>query len=49
MFGSDWPLAELAGGYQRWKNAYEELSAALSPAEQAALDGRNARRVYGIG
>ena len=27
MFGSDWPLAELAGGYQRWKDAYEELTA----------------------
>ena len=48
MFGSDWPLAELAGGYQRWKDAYEELTAGLSAAEQAAIDSGNARRVYGL-
>jgi L-fuconolactonase len=49
MFGSDWPLAELAGGYRPWKDAYVELTGQLAPAEQASIDRLNARRVYGIG
>jgi L-fuconolactonase len=48
MFGSDWPLAELAGGYRPWKNAYAELTDQLSPAEQASIDELTARRVYGL-
>ena len=48
MFGSDWPLVELAGGYRTWKNAYVELTDQLSPAERASIDELNARRVYGI-
>jgi L-fuconolactonase len=48
MFGSDWPLAELAGGYRAWKDAYLELTDQLAPAEQASIDGENARRVYGV-
>jgi L-fuconolactonase len=48
MFGSDWPLAELAGGYRPWKNAYTELTDQLSPAEQASIDQLTARRVYGL-
>jgi L-fuconolactonase len=48
MFGSDWPLAELAGGYRPWKSAYLDLTDRLAPAEQASIDRLNARRVYGI-
>jgi L-fuconolactonase len=48
MFGSDWPLAELAGGYRPWKNAYLELTDQLAPADQASIDSENARRVYAI-
>jgi L-fuconolactonase len=48
MFGSDWPLVVLAGGYRTWKNAYVELTDQLSPAERASIDELNARRVYGI-
>jgi L-fuconolactonase len=48
MFGSDWPLVELAGGYRPWKNAYLDLTDQLAPAEQASVDKLNARRVYGI-
>jgi L-fuconolactonase len=48
MFGSDWPLAELAGGYRQWKDAYLELTDQLAPAEQTSIDGENARRVYGV-
>lgn len=48
MFGSDWPLVELTGGYGRWRAAFLALTADLSPAEQAAIDHGTARRVYGL-
>lgn len=48
MFGSDWPLVELAGGHAAWHEAYCELTAKLSPSEQANLDRATARRVYGL-
>lgn len=48
MFGSDWPLVELTGGYTRWRDAYLELTAGLSPGEQASLDSGTAHRVYGV-
>jgi L-fuconolactonase len=48
LFGSDWPVAELAGGYGRWKDAYLELTSQLPSNEQTSIDGENARRVYGI-
>jgi len=48
MFGSDWPLAELAGGYRPWKNAYLQLTEGLTSVEKAAIDGENVSRVYGL-
>lgn len=48
MFGSDWPVVELAGGYQRWLEAYRELTEHLTPAEREAVDGGNAVRAYGL-
>lgn len=48
LFGSDWPVVELAGGYRRWVEAYLELTAGLSPTEQAAIDHGTASRVYGL-
>ncbi|WP_227422119.1 amidohydrolase family protein [Pengzhenrongella sicca] len=48
MFGSDWPLVELTGGYGPWKDAYLSLTGDLSPAEQAALDSGTARRAYSL-
>lgn len=49
MFGSDWPLAELAGGYRPWKTAYLQLTDALTPEEQALIDAESASAVYGLG
>jgi L-fuconolactonase len=46
MYGSDWPLVNLTGGYSAWRDAYLELTAGLSPDEQAALDQATARGVY---
>ncbi len=39
---------ELAGGYGSWLTAYLQLTADLEPHEQTAIDGANARRVYGL-
>jgi L-fuconolactonase len=45
MIGSDWPVAEQAGGYQRvWTTLSEEFSAP----ERDAIMGATARRFYGL-
>jgi L-fuconolactonase len=48
MFGSDWPLVNLTGGYVAWLDAYLGLTAGLSADEQASVDGVTARGVYGL-
>ncbi|MEP7209054.1 MAG: amidohydrolase family protein [Casimicrobiaceae bacterium] len=48
MWGSDWPVVELAGGYARWRAASVALLADLAPAERAAVLGGTARRFYGL-
>ncbi len=49
MFGSDWPVCLLAGGYGRVVAALEENLAGLSDAERADVFGGTAVRVYGLG
>ena len=46
LWGSDWPVVNLAGGYDRWFGATESLLADLSPAERADVFGGNAGRIY---
>jgi L-fuconolactonase len=46
LWGSDWPVVNLAGGYAKWLEAAETLLADLSPAQRAAVFGGNAARVY---
>ena len=46
MWGSDWPVVNLAGGYAQWLAAAETLLADLSPDETAAVFGGTAARVY---
>ena len=46
LFGSDWPVVNLAGGYARWVAASEALLARLSADEKAAIYGGNAARIY---
>ena len=48
MFGSDWPLAELAGGYRPWKDAYLQLTDDLTLVEKASIDAESASGVYGL-
>ncbi|MFJ7062915.1 amidohydrolase family protein [Streptomyces microflavus] len=37
MFGSDWPVCVLAGGWNRWATAVEEFLADCSPTESEAV------------
>jgi L-fuconolactonase len=46
LWGSDWPVVNLAGGYDRWFAAAESLLADLSADERVAVFGGNAARVY---
>ena len=48
MFGSDWPVVNLAGGFARWHAAARTLTGALPEAARAAIFGGTARRVYGL-
>lgn len=48
MFGSDWPICEVAGGYQRVMRSLVELTCGLTEAERAALRGDTAVRCYGL-
>jgi L-fuconolactonase len=46
LFGSDWPVVNLAASYRRWLETVLELLAPLSADERAAVFSQNARRTY---
>jgi L-fuconolactonase len=46
LWGSDWPVVNLAGGYDRWREATLQLIAHLSEAERTAVLGGTAARIY---
>ena len=46
IWGSDWPVLELAGDYKHWWTLAHELSSSLDPAQRHAVFGANAARVY---
>ncbi len=46
VWGSDWPVVELAGGYGRWVTATSTLLQGVSTADRTAIRGGNARRFY---
>lgn len=48
LWGSDWPVVNLAGSYARWLAATDTLLASLTNAELAAIMGGNARRFYDL-
>ena len=48
LWGSDWPVLELAASYRDWWDDTQALLAPLDAAERAAVLGGNARRVYGL-
>ncbi len=49
LWGSDWPVVNLAGGFARWREASLELLAPLTEAERRGILGDNAARFYGLG
>ena len=48
MFGSDWPISVLAGGYERVWDAVTGFVGGLAPAERAAILGGTAASFYRI-
>jgi L-fuconolactonase len=46
MWGSDWPVVDLAGGYDRWLAAATETTAGLADADRDAIFGGTAQRIY---
>ncbi len=47
MWGSDWPVVDLAGGYRHWRNATLALLTGLSAAERERVLSGTAAEVYG--
>jgi L-fuconolactonase len=48
MWGSDWPVVEIAGGYRRWHEAANDCLQELSVDERSRIFGSNAARFYGF-
>ncbi|MEZ6124495.1 MAG: amidohydrolase family protein [Planctomycetaceae bacterium] len=48
MYGSDWPVCELAGSYQQVFSALKEIVGPLSETECQAIFGGTANRFYGL-
>lgn len=48
MFGSDWPVCELAGSYEQVYNALAEAIGPLSDTEREQIFGATARRFYNL-
>jgi len=48
MWGSDWPVVNLAGGYLAWRAAAETLTDDCSAAERALIFGETAAAFYGV-
>ena len=46
LWGSDWPVVNLAGGYAKWFAAAQTLLADLSSDENAGIFGGNSARIY---
>ncbi|HEY8244351.1 MAG: amidohydrolase family protein [Vicinamibacteria bacterium] len=46
VWGSDWPVVDLAGGYNRWRAITLDALAPLDAGERAMVLGDNARRTY---
>lgn len=46
LFGSDWPICEAAGGFEKWFRAAQTLAASWSATDRESFFCRNAERVY---
>jgi L-fuconolactonase len=48
LWGSDWPVLNLAGDYAHWLELAKALVARHAPGQEDAVFARNARRLYGL-
>lgn len=48
MYGSDWPVCELAGTYEQAFHALKEVLGPISETESAAIFGGTAEKFYGL-
>ena len=48
LFGGDWPVVELAGGYMRWQAVVASALSHLTPEEQTMVWSQTARDVYRV-
>ena len=48
LFGGDWPVVNLAGGYSRWQVVVAAALSHLTADEQEQVWSQTARRVYGV-
>ncbi|RZK27390.1 MAG: amidohydrolase, partial [Hymenobacter sp.] len=48
LYGSDWPVCNVAGGYSRALSILEDYMQPFSASEQAQFWGDNAARFYGL-
>ncbi len=48
MYGGDWPVTRLGGGYARQHAAFERLTGELAQAERAAIRWETAARAYAL-
>jgi L-fuconolactonase len=48
MWGSDWPVVDLAGGYRSWREASETLLALLPVPDRDAILGGTAQKFYDL-
>lgn len=48
MWGSDWPVCQLAGGFRDWYQATQTWCANQTEKEQVMIMGRTAQQAYGI-
>ncbi len=48
MWGSDWPVVNLAGGYAAWRSAAEALTEALPAEDRDRIFGGTAAAFYGL-
>ena len=48
MFGSDWPVIQVACSYKRWADTVRSWIAELSPAEQLSVMSGTAKMAYSL-
>ncbi len=48
VWGGDWPVVNLGSGLPEWIDITKELLSELSPGEQEAIAGGNARALFDV-